>query len=276
MSRPPLRFKWHRLKRRRSDPPFLRANLEAGLAARAPLEVDLRATADGHWVCLHDATLERETSGCGPVSAYRRAELLGLRQRGEDGRLLADPPLLLDELARAVRRAPGLPPGLVQLDVKEPLARLDDALLAGFARALDGIAPAFTAGGCEVPLIEALARAAPGIAKGFDPLAAYEEAGLPGDAEGFRSLGEATFAAMPDAAIFYLQIELVLAAAAQGVNLPGIVRQRGALVDAWTLDADRPDVLGVLERLAALGCAQVTSNDPLELEALWERRLCSS
>lgn len=270
MSRPPLRFKWHRLKRRRSDAPFLRANLEAGLEAGAPLEVDLRATSDGHWVCLHDATLERETSGSGPVAEQPRAALERLRQRAEDGTLLADPPLFLDELAAAVRRAPAPPAGLVQLDVKEPLERLDRGLLEGFARALEGIAPAFTAGGCEAGLIEALAAAAPGIARGYDPLLAYEEAGLPTDAAGFRALGEATFAAMPDAAIFYLEARLVLAAARVGVCLPAIVRRGGALVDAWTVDADRPDLLGLLEELARLGCGQVTSNDPLALRALWE------
>lgn len=270
MNRPPLRFKWHRLKRQRGEPPFLRDALEAGLAARAPLEVDLRATADGHWVCLHDPTLERETSGRGAVAERTRAELLVLRQRGEDGALLADPPLFLDELAAAVRRRADLPAGLVQLDVKEPPARLDDRLLASFARALEGVAPAFTAGGCEAPLVRALAAAAPGIASGFDPLASYEEVGLPADGAGFRALGEATLAAMPEAAIFYLEARLVTAAAGAGVGLPGLVKRNGALVDAWTVDADRPDLLALLEELASLGCDQVTSNDPLALEALWK------
>jgi len=270
MSRAALRFKWHRLKRRRSDPPFLRANLEAGLAAGAPLEVDLRATADGHWVCLHDATLERETSGAGPVAAHARAELERLRQRGEDGRLLLDPPLFLDELAEAVRRHGARPLGLVQLDVKEPIERLGNRLLSAFARPLADIAPAFTVGGCDAALVETLARVAPGIAKGFDPLAMYAERDLPATAEAFRELGEATFAAMPDAAIFYLEARLVLAAARHGVALPRVVKRAGALVDAWTLDADRADLAELLRTLARLGCDRITSNDPLELEALWE------
>jgi len=270
MSRPALRFKWHRLERRRSDPPFLRVNLEAGLAAGAPLEVDLRATADGHWVCLHDATLERETSGAGPVAARARAELERLRQRAEDGRLLADPPLFLDELAEAVRRHGTAEPGLIQLDVKEAGARLDDRLLTAFARPLADIAPAFTVSGCDAALIETLARAVPGIARGFDTLAMYEERGLPASAEAFRELGEATFAAMPDAAIFYLEARLVLAAARWGVALPAIVKRAGAFLDAWTLDADRADLASTLRELARLGCDRITSNDPLELDALWE------
>jgi len=272
VSRPPLRFKWHRLKRRRSDPPFRRANLEAGLSAAACLEVDLRATADGHWVCLHDATLERETSGEGPVAARRRSELERLSQRAEDGSLLGEPPLFLDELAAAVRRHGARPLGLVQLDVKEPLARLDGPLLSAFAGPLAGIAPCFTVSGSEAALIEALARAAPGVAKGFDPLRAYEAGSLLGTAEAFRQLGEATFAAMPDAAIFCLEARLVLAAARAGVVLPSLVKRGGALVDAWTIDADRPGLLATLDELARLGCDQIASNDPLELQELWEGR----
>ncbi|MCL6609628.1 MAG: hypothetical protein K6T74_16220, partial [Geminicoccaceae bacterium] len=147
---------------------------------------------------------------------------------------------------------------------------LGDWLLSAFARPLADLAPAFTVGGCEAALVETLARAAPGIAKGFDPLAMYEERGLPAAAEAFRELAEATFAAMPDAAIFYLEARLVLAADRYGVALPRVVKRAGALVDVWTLDADRPDLGPTLEALARLGCDRITSNDPLELEAVWE------
>jgi glycerophosphoryl diester phosphodiesterase len=39
------------------------------------IELDVRATADGHCVVIHDATLDRTTDGTGPVSARRLAEL---------------------------------------------------------------------------------------------------------------------------------------------------------------------------------------------------------
>jgi glycerophosphoryl diester phosphodiesterase len=39
------------------------------------LETDVRATADGEIVCLHDATLERTTDGAGPLAAFTLAEL---------------------------------------------------------------------------------------------------------------------------------------------------------------------------------------------------------
>lgn len=39
------------------------------------VEIDVRATADGHCVLMHDATLERTTNGSGPVAARTLAEL---------------------------------------------------------------------------------------------------------------------------------------------------------------------------------------------------------
>jgi len=62
----------------------------AGLAAGADrLELDVHATADGHVVVLHDATLERTTNGAGPVRAIGLAELqrldAGFRFRAPDG-----------------------------------------------------------------------------------------------------------------------------------------------------------------------------------------------
>ena len=71
----PIALKWHCLRRSRTDPAFSRANLRAGLAAGAVVEVDLAATADGDLVCLHDLMLDRETTGRGrpyapPLAAF--------------------------------------------------------------------------------------------------------------------------------------------------------------------------------------------------------------
>jgi glycerophosphoryl diester phosphodiesterase len=43
------------------------------------LETDLRVTADGHFVCIHDATLDRTTTGRGPVAERTLAELKQFR-----------------------------------------------------------------------------------------------------------------------------------------------------------------------------------------------------
>jgi glycerophosphoryl diester phosphodiesterase len=249
------------LRRRKSDPPHLRANLVAALQAGAACEVDLVFTADGHALCLHDMTLDRETTGSGPVAAASRAAIERLRQRGSDGAPLGSAPLFLDEVADTVRRIGVAAPALVQLDVKPPAAALTAPVLAGIAAALGRSADAFVAGGYEWDTIERLRDATPGLHAGFDPLAFYPR-DLALDAAQFQALGVRTRAAAPDAAIYYLEANLVLAALDRGVDLVAAVTGGGALVDAWTVDADRPALRDVLRRLVEAGCHQITSNDP--------------
>ena len=255
------RLKWHMLRRRAADPAFLRANLHAALRAGAACEVDIALTADGHAFCLHDSTLDRETTGSGPASAATRADVERLRQRAPDGKILDEAPLFLDEIAAIVRESGPGAPAQVQLDIKAPRRTLDAAALQRIGGVLGETAGRFVAGGYDWAAIERLAAAAPGLHKGFDPLALY-----PRDcvlsAEAFRRLGETTFATAPDASIFYLEARLVLAGLDQGVNLVEMVSGNGALVDAWTLDAGRPNLREDLARLLRAGCTQITTNDP--------------
>src|SRR6185503_11718058 len=72
VSRLPARLKWHMLRRRKSDAPFLRENLVAALKIGAACEVDIAFTADGHALCLHDPSLDRETTGRGLVATTTR------------------------------------------------------------------------------------------------------------------------------------------------------------------------------------------------------------
>ena len=128
-----VRLKWHKLRRQAADPPFLRSNLRVGLAAGASLEVDLRRLACGRFVCLHDADLDGETTGEGRVEevdaeAVRR---LAMRDSGE-------PPLMLDELAEAVRTWPRAPSARVQLDLKTDAAEIDQACRQMLGAALEG------------------------------------------------------------------------------------------------------------------------------------------
>ncbi|HET6469795.1 MAG TPA: glycerophosphodiester phosphodiesterase family protein [Geminicoccaceae bacterium] len=255
------RLKWHQLRRRANDPVFQRANLEAGLTTGAAVEVDLVATADGHLVCLHDLTLDRETTGSGPVRARTRAAIEQLRQRANDGAPLAEPPLFLDEVVAACRRHGVRSGARVQLDMKEPDAGLDAALLRRFGAVLGEMAPAFVAGGCEWAPIVRLAAAAPGLAKGFDPLD-WHRADPPRDAAAFEALAARVLAEAPDAVIYYLHADLVLAGLAAGVNLVERLSRRGAEIDAWTVDPDRPNLRADLAALIEAGCHQITTNNP--------------
>ncbi len=269
MNRPPPRLKWHMLRRRKSDPGHLRANLEAALLAGAACEVDLQFTADGHAFCLHDDTLDRETTGTGPAAILRRSDVERLRQRGGDGVALESAPLFLDEVADMVRRFGRPDGGLVQLDVKAPLDTLGPDGLERMSGAIGEAASRFVAGACDWRTPTRMADAIEGLRRGFDPLDFYPRS-MPQGAEAFRALGRRTMETAPDADIYYLEAKLVRAGLRAGVNLVEIARRDGSEVDVWTIDADRPALREELAELIRAGCTQVTSNDPDILQPLVE------
>jgi glycerophosphoryl diester phosphodiesterase len=261
------RLKWHQLRRRRSDAPFLRENLVAGLAAGAALEVDVVVTADGHFLCLHDLTLDAETTGMGPVAKAKRSEVAQLRQRGTDGGALDSPPLFLDEVMDIVSRMERDVGSLIQLDIKEPQDRFGDALVAQFAGTIGTLRDRFIVSGYNASFITRLCEASPGLACGFDPLDIYNLEALTRTAD-FESLAAATLHLAPRAAIYYLEVDLVLKGLDSGFNLVESLTGNGAEIDAWTLDADRPGLHDILKRLAGAGVHQITTNDPDELEMI--------
>jgi glycerophosphoryl diester phosphodiesterase len=82
------------------------------------LETDVRMTADSVLVLLHDETLDRTTTGRGPVRAKTLREVRGLRLVTSAGDTTRDPvPTLAEALAWAEGRA------VLQLDVKETVPR---------------------------------------------------------------------------------------------------------------------------------------------------------
>ncbi len=267
MSRRAPRLKWHMLRRRRSDPAFLRENLDAALRTGAACEVDIVFSADGHAFCLHDLDLDRETTGRNSAASATRAEIERLKQRGARGEALDSAPLFLDEIVARAKHAGASAPGAIQLDVKAPLASLSEDVLLRLRATLGDQAPLFIAGGYDWQAILRLRAAIPGLEAGFDPLALYPRTlGL--DADACRALGERTLAIAPDASTFYLEGDLVLAALDCGVNLIEAVRANGAAVDVWTFDADRPNLHRDLGRAIDAGCDQITSNDPDALASL--------
>lgn len=268
--RKPPRLKWHMLRRRKTDAAHLRANLEAALRARAACEVDLVFTADGHGVCLHDMTLDRETTGTGPVVLRSRAEVEALRQRASDGTPLDSAPLFFDELAATARRIGVHDTALLQLDVKPRLADIPLGALARIADVLGNDSGAFVAGGYDWAAIAAMRAAIPGLHGGFDPLDLYPRRLSLLDADAFRRIAARGLEIAPEASIYYLEARLVLAALDAGVDLVAMFGVHGAPIDAWTIDAGRPDLHAVLTRLIGAGCRQITTNDPETLMPLVE------
>lgn len=242
-------LKWHKLRRRPEDPPFSRANLSAGLRAGASLEVDLRRLACGRFVCLHDALLEGETSGRGPVAAIDAAAIARLWMRGANA-----PPLLLDELADAVRHEACAPQTMIQLDLKASAGEIDAGSCAAVAAALAGVAERFILSGCDWEAVTRLGAGIPGLALGYDP---GDDLGA-GGSDVVAIVRERA----PRAETVYLHRHLVRSAHERGDPLVARLQERGHRIDSWTIDHGTTDARADLLAAIASGCDQVTTNSP--------------
>jgi glycerophosphoryl diester phosphodiesterase len=77
------------------------------------LEIDVRRTSDGELVLMHDDTLDRTTTGTGPVSGVTLAAFRALQLKDESGRVLSGhPPTLKRALEWSKDKA------VLELDVK--------------------------------------------------------------------------------------------------------------------------------------------------------------
>jgi glycerophosphoryl diester phosphodiesterase len=94
------------------------------------VEIDVRRTRDGVLVLMHDETLDRTTTGRGPVNAVTLAEFRKLQLKDESGRILdARPPTLARALDWSKNKA------ILELDVKRgtPFAEVIAAVRAAKA-----------------------------------------------------------------------------------------------------------------------------------------------
>ena len=255
-------LKWHKLCQRAEDTPFSMANLRAGLAAGASLEVDIQALADDAWVCLHGDALEEETTGHGPVKAAETATIRSLSMLGGD----YSPPFLAD-MALGVAAAPTAR-GCLQLDLKESAAGLSPAAIKHFATMITPVASGCLLSGTDWEAVCVLAASVPALRLGFDPLELAERRTFddPGEIAAFA---EEVAAIAPAAAVFYLNYQFVLRALDLGVNPLEPLKRNGAMVDVWTLDPTTPEIGGVLTRVIDAGADQITTNDPIGMARLW-------
>ncbi|MEZ5848632.1 MAG: glycerophosphodiester phosphodiesterase family protein [Geminicoccaceae bacterium] len=253
-------LKWHKCRDVADRPAHCRESLALGLSRGAMLEVDLQTTADGHWVCLHDDTLDAETSGEGVVGLTPRAGIERLFQRANDGTVLDDRVLFLDELVAIVSEVPR---GRVQLDIKAGGTALTAEAREHFECSVAPHAARFEIGGHDAALVRCLAGLAPGIRPGFDPCDRFTGANI----DRWREFIETVPA---DAApMLYLHHDAVTRAAEAGIDLIAHARSRGQVVDCWTIDPANGDTAAILARMVSLGAGRITTNDPIALEALW-------
>jgi glycerophosphoryl diester phosphodiesterase len=262
-----IALKWHRLSRRRADPVFTGKRLAEGLALGASMEVDLRVHGGGGLVVLHEASLEHETTGVGPVASASAEYLRGLHIRDGSGGATANPVLLLEDLAALVRRR--LPTAaLVQLDFKDTLDRLTPATVAAFAAALAGIGGNFILSGGDWAAVKRLAEDVDGIRIGYDPCELPEAGRLtsPDDVANFVALVERI---APEANMIYLDYSLILRVRRLGSDIVEAFHRHGRTIDAWTLNTDHPNAAESLRALVACRVDQITTDEPIRLEEVF-------
>jgi glycerophosphoryl diester phosphodiesterase len=254
-------LKWHRARRRASDPVFLGRRVLEGMALGASVEVDLVVHGGQGFAILHDLVLDRETTGRGSVRGTSPQTLRALHLRGNDSEPLPDAVMLLEDLCALLANTPPHTNALLQLDYKEDLAALDGATIANFAASVGPAAGNMIVSGADMAAIDAFAQATPGLRTGYDPCYGEPLAKLraSGDYAGF--IADA-LAAAPKADMIYLSYEIVLAAEAAGVDVVAPIHADGRRIDAWTIRTVDTSSLAQVERLLALKVDQITTDDP--------------
>jgi glycerophosphoryl diester phosphodiesterase len=262
-----VRLKWHRLQRQPDDLAFTPRRLREGLVLGASMEVDLRRHADHGFVCLHDETLERETTGHGPIAATTTETLRRLTLRHPDGTPSSEGLILLEDLAE-IARLDGDRHALLQFDLKEDDSALDDGLIESFRRTVSCIANRCIVSGTDWRAVSRLAEAVPELRRGFDPCAddTLDHLRDDKDCRAFITDGLAT---APEAETIYLDYQIVLAALEMGVDLVAPCHAAGKSADAWTLNPDHPRAAESLWHLIALRVDQITTDAPEALDELF-------
>ena len=117
--------------------------------------------------------------------------------------------------------------------------------------------------------MRALGTGAPDLAVGFDPC----EDGIGerlADKSAFEAFVAEAIARAPEASTIYLDYELILRAATLGYDLIDPFHRAGRLIDAYTLNTTHPHALGSLKTLVALKVDQITTDEPIAFERLFE------
>lgn len=264
------RLKWHRLRRSRAEPEFSVEVMRDGFLRGASMELDLRLRADGGFVVLHDATLDRETTGVGAALDQTAQDLAVVRYR-QSGTALT----LSEHLAELMPSAH--PNALLQFDMKDDLEAIGsrglDHLTDHFGHSA---APIIFSGGC-LSLIRALAERMPHLRRGIDPTDRLEEVLRDQSVAAAAELLTAELRGATEPDTCYLSWELVLATQSRGLDLVALCHAEGVKVDAWTYNLADPAGFSDIEwrqfsSLMALGPDQITTDEAIATEAAWTAR----
>lgn len=254
-------FKWHRGRRRGSDPVFTGRRIIEGMQLGASVEVDLVIHADDGMAVLHNLSLERETTGSGLVRNTSAETLRGLHLRDNDGQPIDDKVMLLEDLAGLIVRDGAHPEGLLQLDYKEDAAALNPRVIANFAAALKPVARHFILSSGDAESVRMLTDSTPGLRIGYDPCHKGAMERLMATRDYATFVADAV-AASPKSELDYLEYRLVLEADRDGFDIIGAFQAHGRRIDAYTVRRADDEGMAVIERLLELKVDQITTDDP--------------
>lgn len=254
-------LKWHRGRRRASDPVFTGARILEAMQLGASVEIDLVIHRDRGFAVLHDKTLDRETTGTGKVVDTPAETLRTLHLRAEDGTPIADRVMLLEDLCALLANHAPHPEALLQLDFKEDLGALDPRAIQNFAATLAPVAAAMILSGGDAEAIALLAANTPGLRTGYDPCygEGLERLRQTGD---FAAFTDVALHTAPHAEIIYLHHAIVLEANRAGFDMIAAIHADNRRVDAWTIRTADDTTKPLIQRLLELRVDQITTDDP--------------
>lgn len=271
--------------------PALRACLEAG--ARV-IEIDISLLADNQFALLHGPLLEDETTGSGLIRAHTTEQVRELRHLYH-GKATEVTVGLLSEAVELLQQYPG--PVELQLDLKPDVYSAEDVL----SRLVASLRPVKDRVRVTSPsdwAIRRLRALDPDLPLGFDPLLYLEadfgknrEPGIPpfrrgaygywddhplsshrwgSAAEYLAARAEVLSAQVPSGMIWYIHAGLLGKALDDGFDWIAFLHTFDVQVDAWTLDAYRPEHVTLARRLIAQGLDRITTNNAPALAQVLE------
>ncbi|OAV54115.1 glycerophosphodiester phosphodiesterase [Rhizobium sp. WYCCWR10014] len=266
------RLKWHRLRKRVSDPLFSAEVMAEGFAAGASMELDLRVRADGGFVVLHDRKLEGETTGHGPVAEKSVSDLSDIRM--QDG----DRPLILSEDLAAMMQSTH-PAALLQFDMKDDYEAIGARGVAHLATHFRDIAASVIVSGDSLDLIVAVKEKLPHLLRGIDPTNKLYDIRMANGWKAVETELRADLRGPTEPDTIYLHWPLILDAANAGLDMIALCQDEGKRVDAWTFTLKDPEA-GFSEEewqsfsaLTALKPDQITTDEAPATERAWRRRM---
>ncbi|NKL02028.1 glycerophosphodiester phosphodiesterase [Rhizobium leguminosarum bv. viciae] len=266
------RLKWHRLRKRFSDPLFSAEVMAEGFAAGASMELDLRVRADGGFVVLHDKELEGETTGHGPVAEKSVSDLNDIRMQERDR------PLILSEDLAAMMQSTH-PAALLQFDMKDDYEAIGASGVAHLATHFRDIAASVIVSGDSLDLIVAVKEKLPHLLRGIDPTNKLYDIRMANGWKAVETELRADLSGPTEPDTIYLHWPLILDAANAGLDMIALCQDEGKRVDAWTFTLKDPEA-GFSEgewrsfsALMALKPDQITTDEAPATERAWRRRM---